>query len=187
MKPVNVTNCNEFRCPQWNWGKWGKVNFYTFSTRCTPRWSLILKCLLLFSVLTSVSANVKLCVKIIVVKVVISVLLKWSRINPNLVVTLDGELCGNQYEIQFFYFLFSVPFDRAQSARIEQMQNFHYYFEFAFNFMLNLNTNLKFHSARWHVELVFEWESQSACDSTLDLLKIHIQSRTARASIPNIV
>lgn len=27
LKPVNVTNCNEFRCPQWNWGKWGKVNF----------------------------------------------------------------------------------------------------------------------------------------------------------------
>jgi hypothetical protein len=25
QKPVNVTNCNEFRCPQWNWGKWGKV------------------------------------------------------------------------------------------------------------------------------------------------------------------
>ncbi|KAL7038269.1 hypothetical protein ACKWTF_009531 [Chironomus riparius] len=24
QKPVNVTNCNEFRCPQWNWGKWGK-------------------------------------------------------------------------------------------------------------------------------------------------------------------
>lgn len=26
LKPVNVTNCNEFRCPTWNWGKWGKVN-----------------------------------------------------------------------------------------------------------------------------------------------------------------
>lgn len=25
QKPVNVTNCNEFRCPQWNWGKWSKV------------------------------------------------------------------------------------------------------------------------------------------------------------------
>ncbi|CRK97461.1 CLUMA_CG010850, isoform A [Clunio marinus] len=24
LKPVNVTNCNEFRCPQWNWGKWSK-------------------------------------------------------------------------------------------------------------------------------------------------------------------
>lgn len=29
-KPVNVTNCNEFRCPQWNWGKWGKVNLSRF-------------------------------------------------------------------------------------------------------------------------------------------------------------
>jgi hypothetical protein len=28
MKPVNVTNCNEFRCPTWNWGKWGKVIFF---------------------------------------------------------------------------------------------------------------------------------------------------------------
>lgn len=56
------------------------------------------QCFLLFSVLTSVDASVKLYVKIIVVKVVISVLLKWSRINPKLVVTLDGELCGNQYD-----------------------------------------------------------------------------------------
>lgn len=57
---------------------------------------------LLFSVLTSVDESVKLCVKIIVVKVVISVLLIWSRISPKHVVTLDGELCGDQYET-FFY------------------------------------------------------------------------------------
>lgn len=25
-QPANSTRCNEFRCPMWNWGKWGKVN-----------------------------------------------------------------------------------------------------------------------------------------------------------------
>lgn len=58
--------------------------------------------LLLFSVLTNASASAKLCVKIIVVKIVISVLLIWSRIIPKIVVSLDGELSGNQYEHQLF-------------------------------------------------------------------------------------
>lgn len=60
--------------------------------------------LIIFSVLTSVDESVKLCVKIIVVKVVNSVLLKWSRISPKHVVTLDGELYGKQYENQQFLF-----------------------------------------------------------------------------------
>lgn len=25
MRPINVARCNEFRCPQWNFGTWGKV------------------------------------------------------------------------------------------------------------------------------------------------------------------
>lgn len=66
--------------------------------------------LIIFSVLTSVDESVKLYVKIIVVKVVISVLLKWSRINLKLVVTLDGELCGNQYERTFYSYIFSRSF-----------------------------------------------------------------------------
>lgn len=27
MRPINVARCNEFRCPQWNFGTWGKVTF----------------------------------------------------------------------------------------------------------------------------------------------------------------
>lgn len=76
--------------------------FYSYFFR-----RLILNVYFLFSVLTSVNAIVKLYVKIIVVKVVISVLLKWSRINPKLVVTLNGELCGNQYEF-FILKYFSI-------------------------------------------------------------------------------
>lgn len=30
-KPINSTRCNEFRCPMWNWGKWGKVKSTNFS------------------------------------------------------------------------------------------------------------------------------------------------------------
>lgn len=25
-RPINVTTCNMFRCPQWNFGKWGEVS-----------------------------------------------------------------------------------------------------------------------------------------------------------------
>lgn len=47
-------------------------------------------------------------VKIIVAKVVINVLLKWSRIILKLVVTFDGELCGNQY-VSILFNLSSSP------------------------------------------------------------------------------
>jgi hypothetical protein len=38
IRPINVTNCNEFRCPQWNFGQWSEVclrDFITLTIQCS--------------------------------------------------------------------------------------------------------------------------------------------------------